>query len=128
MTGVEWAVPLYKGLLKARLDNGTFQTCNVYGLDDTTLAAALLHDAVEDTRLTLKDVERDFGPQVAELAGQIVTRLTRSFRQSVNVELPVHARRGDGHSSCPEPVVVAADDVPHRLFSPFQFRLPPPAL
>src|SRR3712207_3152438 len=35
--GVEWAVPLYKGLLKARLDNGNFQTCNVLGLDDTTL-------------------------------------------------------------------------------------------
>jgi putative ABC transport system permease protein len=35
--GVQWAVPLYKGLLKARLDNGTFQTCNVYGLDDATL-------------------------------------------------------------------------------------------
>src|SRR5437870_9195306 len=35
--GVEWAVPLYKGLIKARLDNGNFQTCNVYGLDDSTL-------------------------------------------------------------------------------------------
>lgn len=35
--GVEWAVPLYKGLLKARLDNGNFQTCNVLGLDDATL-------------------------------------------------------------------------------------------
>lgn len=35
--GVEWAVPLYKGLLKARLDNGNFQTCNVVGLDDATL-------------------------------------------------------------------------------------------
>src|SRR5947207_4221661 len=35
--GVEWAVPLYKGLLKARLDNGNFQTCNVAGLDDATL-------------------------------------------------------------------------------------------
>jgi putative ABC transport system permease protein len=35
--GVEWAVPLYKGLLKARLTNGNFQTCNVLGLDDTTL-------------------------------------------------------------------------------------------
>jgi putative ABC transport system permease protein len=37
VSGVEWAVPLYKGLLKARLDNGTFQTCNVIGLDDATL-------------------------------------------------------------------------------------------
>src|SRR4029078_2694000 len=35
--GVEWAVPLYKGILKARLDNGNFQACNVVGLDDATL-------------------------------------------------------------------------------------------
>lgn len=35
--GVDWAVPLYKGLLKARLENGSFQTCNVFGLDDATL-------------------------------------------------------------------------------------------
>ncbi len=35
--GVDWAVPLYKGLLKARLENGNFQTCNVIGLDDATL-------------------------------------------------------------------------------------------
>ncbi len=35
--GVAWAVPMYKGLLKARLSNGTFQTCNVVGLDDETL-------------------------------------------------------------------------------------------
>src|SRR5438477_5068319 len=35
--GGEWAVPLYKGLLKARLSNGNFQTCNVFGLDDATL-------------------------------------------------------------------------------------------
>lgn len=35
--GVGWAVPLYKGLMKARLENGSFQSCNVIGLDDTTL-------------------------------------------------------------------------------------------
>ena len=35
--GVEWAVPLYKGLLKARLENGNYQICNVLGLDDATL-------------------------------------------------------------------------------------------
>lgn len=35
--GVEWAMPLYKGLLRARLPNGNFQTCNVIGLDDATL-------------------------------------------------------------------------------------------
>ncbi len=35
--GVEWAVPLYKGSIRARLPNGSFQTCNVIGLDDSTL-------------------------------------------------------------------------------------------
>jgi putative ABC transport system permease protein len=35
--GVAWAVPLYKGLLKARLEDGNYQICNVLGLDDTTL-------------------------------------------------------------------------------------------
>jgi putative ABC transport system permease protein len=35
--GVKWAMPLYKGLIKARLDNGSFQTCNVIGVDDATM-------------------------------------------------------------------------------------------
>ncbi|HKE02158.1 MAG TPA: ABC transporter permease [Planctomycetota bacterium] len=35
--GVEWATPLYKGMLKARLDDGSYQTCIVIGLDDSTL-------------------------------------------------------------------------------------------
>lgn len=35
--GVSWAMPLYKGQLKARLSNGNFQTCNVIGIDDYTL-------------------------------------------------------------------------------------------
>lgn len=37
VSGVAWAMPLYKGLLKARLANGMFQTCIVVGLDDATL-------------------------------------------------------------------------------------------
>jgi putative ABC transport system permease protein len=36
MEGIEWAVPMYKGSLRARLDNGTFQGCVVIGLDDET--------------------------------------------------------------------------------------------
>lgn len=38
--GVEWVVPLYKGLLKAKLENGNFQSVNVVGLDDLTLIGA----------------------------------------------------------------------------------------
>ena len=68
-------------------------------------------------------------PQVAQLAGRIVTRLTRSFRQVVTVELPVHARqRWNEPSRVEVPAAAPASDVPHRSVSPFQFRLPPPAL
>lgn len=51
--GVAWAVPMYKGLLKARLPNGTFQTCNVVGLDDETLVGGppqMLQGQLSDLR------------------------------------------------------------------------------
>lgn len=35
--GVAWATPLYKGLIRVRLDNGQFVNCNLYGIDDATL-------------------------------------------------------------------------------------------
>ncbi len=37
------------------------------GLDSQSIAAALLHDVVEDTPCTLKDLEREFGGEIAEL-------------------------------------------------------------
>jgi GTP pyrophosphokinase len=46
------------------------------GLDETTIAAALLHDAVEDTPLALPDVEREMGFDVASLIDG-VTKLER---------------------------------------------------
>jgi GTP pyrophosphokinase len=46
------------------------------GLDDISLAAALLHDAVEDTEITLEEVERDFGKEVASIVDG-VTKLER---------------------------------------------------
>lgn len=46
------------------------------GLDDTTIAAALMHDAVEDTPLTLDDVRRDFGNDIASIVDG-VTKLDR---------------------------------------------------
>jgi len=53
ISGVEWAMPLYKGLLKARLTDGTFQTCIVVGLDDATLIGGppvMLEGKLEDLR------------------------------------------------------------------------------
>jgi len=46
------------------------------GLDDVTIAAALLHDAVEDTEVSLADVERKFGSDVAAIVDG-VTKLER---------------------------------------------------
>jgi GTP pyrophosphokinase len=46
------------------------------GLDDVTIAAALLHDAVEDTPVTLEDLEVEFGPDVAGIVDG-VTKLER---------------------------------------------------
>ncbi len=51
--GVAFAAPLYKGLLRVRLDNGEFQNCNVLGLDDATLTGGppqMLEGKVEDLR------------------------------------------------------------------------------
>jgi GTP pyrophosphokinase len=46
------------------------------GLDDITIAAALLHDTVEDTRLTIDTVEAEFGDEVARIVDG-VTKLER---------------------------------------------------
>ncbi|MDQ1392571.1 MAG: diphosphokinase / guanosine-3,5-bis(diphosphate) 3-diphosphatase, partial [Acidimicrobiaceae bacterium] len=45
-------------------------------LDDITIAAALLHDAVEDTGVSLDDIEVQFGPVVATIVDG-VTKLER---------------------------------------------------
>ena len=52
------------------------QILATYGLDTATLAAALLHDVVEDTNIGLEDIERDFGEEVALLVDG-VTKLDR---------------------------------------------------
>jgi GTP diphosphokinase / guanosine-3',5'-bis(diphosphate) 3'-diphosphatase len=56
------------------------------GLDAQTLAAALLHDTVEDTDLTLEEVEAEFGSDVARLV-EGATKLTRiEFRSDQQLQ------------------------------------------
>jgi GTP pyrophosphokinase len=52
-----------------------------YRLDAATIATALLHDTVEDTGVTLQDLSREFGADVARLVDG-VTKLTRLEIQS----------------------------------------------
>ncbi len=46
------------------------------GLDDVTIAAALLHDAVEDTKIEISHLEEEFGSEVALIVDG-VTKLDR---------------------------------------------------
>jgi GTP pyrophosphokinase len=46
------------------------------GLDEVTIAAALLHDAVEDTAVGVSDIEEQFGPDVSMIVDG-VTKLDR---------------------------------------------------
>src|SRR3954453_22878387 len=45
-------------------------------LDDATIAAAVLHDTIEDTEATLEEINRSFGPQI----GALVDGLTKIAR------------------------------------------------
>jgi GTP pyrophosphokinase len=56
------------------------------GMDETTLAAALLHDTVEDTAYSLEQLRRDFGDEVAALVDG-VTKLDKvKFGEAAEAE------------------------------------------
>ncbi len=60
---------------------GAARICVQLRLDEQTLAAALLHDVVEDTESSIEDVRGEFGDEVARLV-EGVTKLTRIQFQS----------------------------------------------
>ena len=52
------------------------------GLDGATIAAALLHDVIEDTSSTADDIRKEFGDEILELVGS-VTKLEKIEFKSV---------------------------------------------
>ena len=71
------------------------------GLDDTTIAAALLHDAVEDTRVSLLEIDEEFGPEV----GAIVDGVTKLER------LEFESREAQQAATMRKMLVAMADDL-----------------
>ena len=67
---------------------GVARVCSELHLDEQTIAAALLHDVVEDTETELDEVRAEFGPDIAQLV-EGVTKLTRiqfSSREQAEAE------------------------------------------
>ena len=70
------------------------------GLDTTTLEAALLHDTVEDTEVSVAELDTEFGPEVARIVDGLTKLDALSFRsreheQAENVRKMIVAMAGD---------------------------------
>ncbi|MBM6580252.1 bifunctional (p)ppGpp synthetase/guanosine-3',5'-bis(diphosphate) 3'-pyrophosphohydrolase [Microvirga sp. BT689] len=70
-------------------------------LDDATIAAAVLHDTVEDTQATLEEINRTFGPQI----GALVDGLTKIKR------LDLVSKRAAQGENFRKLLLAVADDV-----------------
>lgn len=55
------------------------------GLGPTSIICALLHDVVEDTTLTLKDIRKEFGPKVAKIIDGL-TKIAENFEQTQSAQ------------------------------------------
>lgn len=58
------------------------------GLGTTAIVAALLHDVVEDTHITLEEIEKEFGPKIAKIIDGLtkISNITDSNTISIQAE------------------------------------------
>lgn len=63
-----------------------------FRFDHFTIAAALLHDTVEDTVATLNDIRENFGPEIADLVNG-VTKISKIELQSTNTSQAENFRK-----------------------------------
>jgi GTP diphosphokinase / guanosine-3',5'-bis(diphosphate) 3'-diphosphatase len=63
--------------------------------DPKILAAALLHDTVEDTQTTTRELEREFGREIASIVAEVTDdkRLPKQRRKELQVEHAAHLSR-----------------------------------
>ena len=71
--------------------------------DTTLIVAALLHDTVEDTKVTLTDLEQSFGADVAALVAEVTDdkSLPKEMRKALQVQTRLRRRSGRKSSSWP---------------------------
>src|SRR3989338_11034901 len=61
------------------------------GLDTATIVAGLLHDIIEDTSVTHKDIEKEFGKDIAFLV-EGVTKLSKIERPAPEIDVALSRR------------------------------------
>ena len=61
-------------------------------LDTTTVASGLIHDVVEDTKISIGDVEKEFGPEIAAIVDGL-TKIAKLPNSGSNAERQVESYR-----------------------------------
>jgi putative ABC transport system permease protein len=96
--GVEWAVPLYKGSQRVRLNNGELVGSNLLGLDDATLIggpAVVLEGRLTDLRLPDAVIVDEAGAR-GRLAKPSATPGGKSIPLKVGDELEINDKPATG--------------------------------
>ncbi|MBM3864026.1 MAG: ABC transporter permease [Verrucomicrobia bacterium] len=78
VAGVKWAMPLYSGIQRVRLDDGSYKTVQLLGIDSASLAGSpgrMIEGNIEDLRL----------PNTVIIDELAVTRLARSPDRPIRV-------------------------------------------
>ncbi len=102
----EVCVSAHKGQLRSSKEEFYLHPYNVakiiitLGMDSESIAAALLHDTVEDTEITLEDIKRRFGDDVALIVDGVtklgkITYTTKEQQQAENLRKMLMAMAED---------------------------------
>jgi (p)ppGpp synthase/HD superfamily hydrolase len=86
-----------------------------YTTDENTIVAALLHDTLEDTDYTLKELEDDFGGEVREIVHSITGPSTRNDPRDFSEQKKEYLKRIKNASE-KALIIVAADKI-HNMRS-----------
>jgi GTP pyrophosphokinase len=94
---------------------GVAQICAELRQDEQTIAAALLHDVVEDTDVELEEVRAEFGDEIARLV-EGVTKLTRiSFESREQAEAENYRRMIFAMAEDARSIVIKLADRLHNM-------------
>ena len=110
----EWAISAHRDQQRASGEpyyshvRAVAEILSALKLDYETLAAAMLHDVVEDTEVTLDDVRQEFGPVIARM----VDGVTKMERIGEFQQLDQEGQRGHIQAESLRKLLLAmADDV-----------------